>query len=136
MPNAKITIAANAPPASQMPSATMAVTSMIRLAMGFPLPFTIDLLPDTVDQLRELPRRDSRLPAERDQLPRAFDDALIVTIDEGLLALLRCDKGAQAALESEQPLLLEIAVHACDRVRVDAERDGELAHGRERVARA
>src|SRR5688572_9379706 len=134
MPMAKIGTATTAPAASQLPNATMAVASTIRLAMGFPLPFTIDLLPDTVHQLRELTRGKTGLPTERHQLPRPLDDALIVAIDERRLALLRLDEGSEAALQAQEALLLQIAIHARDCVCIDAERDGELAYGGERVA--
>src|SRR5687767_1309267 len=136
MPMAKIGTATTAPAASQLPNARIAVASTIRLAMGFPLPFTIDLLPDTVHQLRELTCREPRLTTKLHQLPRPLDDALIVAIDERRLALLRLDERSQPALKAEQSLLLQIAIHASHRVCVDAERDGELAHGRERVAGA
>ena len=43
--------------------------------------------------------------------------------------------GAQSALQAKQPFLLKVAIHARHRVGVDAERNGKLAHGRERVAR-
>src|SRR5687768_10334828 len=127
--------AASAPPASQMRAARIAVASTIRLAIGLPLPFTIHLLPDAIHELRELARREPGLPAERHQLPRPLDDALVVAIGERRLALLRPDERTEAALQAKQPLLLQVAIDARDRVCVDAERDGELAHGRERVAR-
>src|SRR5687768_3858886 len=136
MPMTRIGPAATAPAASQPPNARNAVASTIRLATGFPLPFTVHLLPDAIHQLRELTRREPGLPAERHQLPRSLDDALIVAIGERRVALLRRDKGSQAALQAEQPFLLEIAIDACHRVRVEAEGDGELANGRERVSRA
>ena len=48
-----------------------------------------------------------RFPTEHHQLPRPLDDALIVAIGERWLVLLpRRDRGAQAALQAEQPFLL------------------------------
>src|SRR5687767_5833206 len=119
MPIAMTVMATTGPAASQLPNARIAVASTIRLAMGFPLPFTIDLLPDTVHQLCELTRCEPGLPTERHQLPRSLDDPLIVAIDERRLALLRLDERSQAALQAEQALLLQIAIDARYRVRVD-----------------
>src|SRR5688572_7945719 len=128
-------MAATAPAASQAPNARIAVASTIRLATGFPLPFTVHLLPHAIHQLRELTRREPGLSTERHQLPRSLDDALIVAIGERRVALLRRDKGSQAALQTEPAFLLQIAIDARHRVRVEAEGNRELTHGRKRVAR-
>src|SRR5688572_1169332 len=111
-----------------------AAASTIRLATGFPLPFTVHLHPHAIHQLRELTRGEPGLPTKHDQLFRSLDDALIVAIGKRHVALLRRDGRSQATLQPEQPLLLKIAIHPRHGVGVEAEGDGELAHGWERVA--
>src|SRR5688572_1273786 len=134
MPSTPVSTAATAPAASQATNASNAVPMTIRLATGFPLPFTVHLLPDAVHELRKLTRRDAGIAAQHDQLPRPPDDALVVAIGERGRAPLRLDKGAEAALQAQLPFLLQIAIDASDGVGVDAECDRELTHGRERVA--
>src|SRR5688572_10749234 len=115
-------MATSAPAISQAPNPRTAVASTIKLATGFPLPFTVHLFPDAFHQLRELTGGEPRFPTEHHQLPGPFDDALVVAIGERRRALrLRRDRGSQAALQAEQPFLLEIAIDAGHRVGVEAE---------------
>src|SRR5688572_32790738 len=98
-----MTTAASTPAATHATKARIAAASMIRLAIGFPLPFTVDLLPKAVHELRELSCSEPGLSTQLHQFPGPFDDALIVAIDERRLALRPLDERAQAALETEQP---------------------------------